>query len=53
MNKQSSIYIIGVARGARDKNKDLGNYDKYLPLRDCFFAGLLISGLTKKKFNTT
>ena len=24
-----------------DKNKDLGNYDKYLPLRDCFLAGLL------------
>ena len=36
-----------------DKNKDVGNYDKYLPLRDCFLAGLLISGLTKEKFNTT
>ena len=34
-----------------DKNKDLGNYDKYLPLRDCLLAGLLISGLTKKKYN--
>ena len=36
-----------------DKNKDLGNYDKHLPLRDCFLAGLLISGLTKEKYNTT
>ena len=36
-----------------DKNKDLGNYDEYLPLRDCFFAGLLIRGLTKEKYNTT
>ena len=35
------------------KNKDLGNYNKYLPLRDCFLAGLLISGLTKEKYNTT
>ena len=23
-----------------DKNKDLGNYNKYLPLRDCVLAGL-------------
>ena len=53
---------MGVARGARgpwppqsiqDKNKDLGNYDKHLPLRDCFLAGVLISGLTKEKYNTT
>ena len=36
-----------------DKNKDLGNYDKHLSLRDCFLAGLLISGLTKEKYNTT
>ena len=36
-----------------DKNKDLCNYDKHLPLRDCFFAGLLISGLTKQKHNAT
>ena len=36
-----------------DKNKDLGNYDKYLPLRDCFLAGLLKSGLAKEKYNTT
>ena len=36
-----------------DKNKDLGNYNKYLPLRDCFLAGLLISGLTKEEYNTT
>ena len=36
-----------------DENKDLGNYDKYLPLRDSFLAGLLISGLTKEKYNTT
>ena len=36
-----------------DKNKDLGNFDKYLPLRDYFLAGLLISGLTKQKHNTT
>ena len=33
----------------QEKNKDLGNYDKYLPLRDCFLAGLLVSGLTKEK----
>ena len=26
-----------------DKNKDLGNHDKYLPLRDCYLAGLSIS----------
>ena len=25
---------------------------KYLPLRDCFFAGLLVSGLTKEKYKT-
>ena len=36
-----------------DKSKDLGNYDKHLPLRDCFLAGLLISWLTKEKYNTT
>ena len=59
------VSIIGVARGARkpcplpppqsilDKNKDLGNYDEQLPLRDCFLAGLLMSGLTKEKYNTT
>ena len=35
-----------------DKNKDLNIYDKYLPLRDCLLAGLLISGLTKEKYNT-
>ena len=29
------------------------NYDKHLPLRDCFLAGLFISGLTKEKYNTT
>ena len=34
-----------------DKNKDHVHY-KYLPLRDCFLAGLLISGLTKEKYNT-
>ena len=28
-------------------------YDKYLPLRDCFLAGLLISGLTKEKYYIT
>ena len=54
---------MGVARGGGTgvmpppsilvKNKDLGNYDKHLPLRDCFLAGLLISGLTKEKYNTT
>ena len=48
---------MGVARGGGtgtmppqsilDKNKDLGNYDKHLPMRDCFLAVLLISGLTK------
>ena len=39
----------GVARGGGmpppstlDKSKDLGNYGKYLPQRDCFLAGLLI-----------
>ena len=26
-----------------NKNKDLGNYDKYLPLRDCFLAGQSIN----------
>ena len=36
-----------------DKSKDLGNYDKYLLLRDCFLAGLLTSGLTKEKYDTT
>ena len=36
-----------------DNNKDLENYDKHLPLRHCFLAGLLISGLTKKKYETT
>ena len=36
-----------------DKNKDLRHFNKYLPLRDCFLAGLLISGLTKEKYNTT
>ena len=36
-----------------DKDKDLGNYDEHLPLRDYFLAGLLISGLTKEKYNTT
>ena len=36
-----------------DKNDDLGNYDKYLSLRDCFLAGLLISGLIKEKYDTT
>ena len=35
------------------KNMDLGNYDKHLRLRDCFLAGLLISGFTKEKYNTT
>ena len=25
---------------------------KYLPLHDCFFAGLLVSGLTKEKYIT-
>ena len=55
---------MGVARGGGhgghappqsilDKSKDLGNYDKHLPLRGCFLAGLLISGLTKEKYNTT
>ena len=41
----------GVARGG-----GLGamrNYDKHLPLRDWFLAGLLISGLTKEKYITT
>ena len=36
-----------------DKNKDLDNYDKYLSLRDCFSAGLLMSGLTMEKYDTT
>ena len=36
-----------------DKDKNLGNYDKNLSLRDCFLAGLLISGLTKEKYDTT
>ena len=36
-----------------DKNKYLGNYDKYLPLRDCFLPELLISRLTKEKCSTT
>ena len=36
-----------------DKNKDLGNYDKHLPLRDCLLAGVVTSGLTKEKCNTT
>ena len=49
---------MGVARGARarsilDENKDLDDYDKHLPLRGCFLAGFLISGLTKEKYNTT
>ena len=53
---------MGVARGATgaippqsilDKRKDRGNYDKHLLLRDCFLAGLLISGFTKEKHNTT
>ena len=35
-----------------DKNKDRDNYDEYLPLRDCFLAGLLISELTYRR-NTT
>ena len=35
-----------------DKNKDLGNRDKHLPLRDRSFAGLLISGLTKEKYSS-
>ena len=35
-----------------DKKKVLGNYNKHLPLRDCFLAGLLISGLTMEKCNT-
>ena len=35
-----------------DKNKDLGNYEKHLPLRDCFLAGIFISGLTKERCNT-
>ena len=34
-----------------DENKVLGNYDKHLPLGDCFLSGLLISGLTKEKCN--
>ena len=41
----------GSTQSIQDKNKDLGNYDKYLPLRDCFLAGFLISGLTKEKYN--
>ena len=55
---------MGVARGGTrampppiqsilDKNKDLGNYEKHLPLRDCFLAGLFICGLTEEKCNTT
>ena len=54
---------MGVARGGHgghgpsqsilDKSKDLGNYDKYLSLRDCFLAGLLKSGFTKDKSDTT
>ena len=36
-----------------DNNKNLGNYDKYLSLRDCFLAGLLISEHTKEKYDTT
>ena len=62
----TAVRDMGVARGAgehgghappsqsiRDKNKDLGNYDKHLTLRNCFLAGLLISGLTKEKYKTT
>ena len=32
---------------------DLGNQEKYLPLRVVFLAGILISGLTSAKYNTT
>ena len=67
-NSKSSIAHtsepMGVARGGGHgglaspqstlyKNKDLGNHDEHLPLRNCFQAGLLISGLTKEKYNTT
>ena len=53
---------IGVARGGTgamppqsimDNNKNFGNYEKHLRLRDCFLAGLFASGLTKEKCNTT
>ena len=37
---------LSLSQSILDKNKDLGNYDKHLALRDCFLAGLLISGLT-------
>ena len=36
-----------------ENNKVLANCDKLLPLRDCFLAGLLISGPTKEKHITT
>ena len=36
-----------------DKNKDLDSYEKHLPLRDCFLAGLFMSKLTKEKCKTT
>ena len=32
------------------KTKTLVTMIKYLPLRDCFFAGLSVSGLTKEKY---
>ena len=38
---------------SRTKNKDLGNYDEYLSLHDCFLAGFLISGFTTEKYDTT
>ena len=66
-NSHEASELMGVARGGPrrlclpsspqsilDKSNDLGNYDKHLPLRDCFLAGLLIStGLTTEKYNTT
>ena len=60
MARMFTVALIGVVRGAMtpqsilNKNMNLGNYNKYLPLRDCFLAELFIGliGLTKEKYNT-
>ena len=44
---------IAPLQSTLDKYKDLDNYDKHLPLSDCFLGGLLISWPTKEKYNTT
>ena len=41
------------SQSIQDKNKNLGNYNKHLPLRDCFLVEILISGLNKENYNTT